>query len=322
MPERVHGICYLTERNGALTPTDRPLDPAALGGRDVELHVYTTAAEASAFVHGVEAHRSNHLRAAVGIGSVTHLAALERLGPDDAEDVRLVDHGGVEPLRAHNAWSWIRRLARVYERQAGPRSPTLWFQQPQGAAPARMRIEHRTYDVVQDGDRVCLRCQVVGDASEIRARLTAEIDSAISFTIDDGEVDLSLAKRAFAERVPHIHAIGRILDDCASRARRIEEITATRGDRRHCRIVELMLQGWSLRNSQGRGELRPPAESALKARTLSYAMLGRLIDADLIRPPAGREVRGHRQWNVVYGVGDLAGSAVRTGRAEGQEDLP
>lgn len=314
MAERFHDICYLVEREGEIAPAHRSsqaIETEALAGRDLEIHVFRAPGEATAFAAGVAVLASNRLRVRVGIGPVAHVAVLERLDTEGPGRVGLVDHGGARVQQAATRWAWLTRLARTWDRR-GHRWPTVMFQPPHGDAPAELKIEHHRFRVAEDGETVRLMCPIPADPEAVRAHLAATLAPwPEGLVVGPSELNLSLPKTALADEIKTLHAIAQGLAHCRYQRERAEKRAETRQDRSHCRVVELMLQGWTLTNSQGRGDLKPPAGSGLKMRVLSYAMLDRLIDVGLIRPPPGREIRGHKQWGAVYEVGDLTGTAVR-----------
>ena len=314
MAERFHDICYLVEREGGIAPAHRSLqavEAEALAGRDLEIHVFRAGGEATAFAAGVAVLASNRLRVRVGLGPVAHVAVLERLDAEGPGRVDLVDHGGARVQQDATRWDWLARLARTWDRR-DHRWPTVMFQPPHGDACAELKIEHHRFRVAQDGETVRLSCPLPTDPGAVRAHLAATLAAMpAGLVVGPDELSLSLPKTTLADQIKMLHAIAQGLAHCHYQRERAERRAATRQDRSHCRVVELMLQGWTLTNSQGRGDLKPPAGSGHKMRVLGYAMLDRLIDVGLIHPPPGREIRGHRQWGAVYEVGDLTGSAVR-----------
>ena len=323
MAEHVHDICYLVESEGAILPAHRSaqaVEIAAVAGRNLEIHVFSAGGEAAAFASGVAVLASNHLRVRVGTGPVAHVAVLERLDAEGPGRIGLVDHGGARVQQDATRWAWLTRFARTWDR-TGHRYPTVMFQPPFGEASAELKIEHQRFTVRQDDEILILTCPISADAEAVRAHLAETLaPSPDELNVGPDGLTLRLRRADLPDRIAMLHAIGQGLSHCRYQKERAEKRAETRQDRAHCRIVELMLQGWTLTNSQGRGALKPPTGSPHKARDLGYAMLGRLIDAELIRPPKGRETRGHQQWNVVYEIGNLDGSAVR--RPDGDAPAP
>lgn len=327
MPERYHDICYLQDSDGALVPAARDRDAVgldAIAGRQIALHVFATDGEAKAFAAGLALHASNHLRLRLGAGPVGHVAALEYLDADGPGGVELVDHGGARAYQNANRWSWLSRLVRVYDGR-GHRSPTLMFLPPLGDRPGELKVDHHTFGVDQDDGALALSCPIAVDPATLQARIAASpATRGPVVTFSDGRLSLRLPKTELIAQAKAIQAILEVLWTCQFDVQRAAERARTRQDRRYCRVVELMLQGWTLQNRQGQGELRPPPGSPHKMRVLGYSMLAHLVDVRLIRSPTKTD-RGQRDWGVYYEVGDLDGSAVRrpeTGRAAPKARAP
>ncbi len=315
MPGRFHDVCYLglvADGIGPVTASDDALDATVLAGRDLEIHAFTTPGEAGAFVAGVGVHAGNPVRVRAGREAIAHLAVLERFDGAPEGRIALVDHGGARPQQEANRWSWLESLARAHSRRGRPGGPTLWFQRGHGDIPPVLKIDHQHFTVAQEPGTLVLTRTLAADPDEVRRALAGKATGdGVAVGVEAETVSIRIDRDHVAGAVDTLATIVQILHRCAFEAERRREHEATRRDRVHCRVVEMMLQGWSLTNSQGRGTLAPPPGSGHAVRTIGYAMLDRLIDSGLIRPPAGREMRGHRQWNAVYEIGDLAGSDVR-----------
>lgn len=306
----VHGICGFGIDGATLVPSLAKGIPEAsiLEGRRVELHVFNGAAEAAAFAAGVTRAARNGLHASAGRSGAERVVALDVSEPDRpapqrfADSVDLVDHGGLELQRTSSVW-WSMRNSL-------PEGLALDIS-PDGAT-VELDVGSRRFALSNEwGDVTASTTYRASDRRVSTALMCNWPTSGLDFDAVDKVLRVRIPADAFAARAAILPEVGRLVADEESRDEFATVIERIRRDPAHCRIVELMLEGWRLSSFDGSVVLVPPEGSERRLRPVAGSLLRRLIDADMIRTPREASRPGVRR-NFSYEVGPLSGTAVRT----------
>jgi hypothetical protein len=307
-PTLVRGLCgFEVLPDGRLVPSleDGVPEALALEGRRLILHVFATAPEAAAFAAGVALAVLNDLRAVVGRHGAERVVAVETPGlgpPETFEDgVAVEDRGGGGLQRALAVWRMLR---------AGMPDGIALDVSPDGTS-VSLDVGARRFALSLDAWDVTATTTYRANARRVSTALACNLTtSALDFDAIDRTLQVRFPVERFLEKV----GLLALVDDLVAGEESHDEFdrvrSRIRSDPSHCRIVEMMLEGWRMSSLHGSVVLVPPAASDARLRPMSGALLHRLVAADLVRRPRG--ALGRRQpHNFAYEVGDLAGSAVK-----------
>lgn len=306
----VHGLCGFAVLPGReLVPSLSAGIPDAglLEGRRLTLHVFSSAAEAAAFAAGVAHAARNDVRAVVGRDGAERIVAVDAAQPDQGaperfEDaVEVVDRGGAGFQKARAVWETARN--RV------PDGFVLDISSD--GSLVELDIGPRRFALSLDYGEVTATATYRANAKRVSTALACNwTTSAVDFDAIDKTLQVRFPVASFLEKVGVLTLVDRLVADEESRDEFGLMRERIRRDRAHCRVVELMLQGWRMSSFHGSVVMIPPAGSEASLRPLAGALLQRLLAADLVRKPRSAMVRNELH-NFAYEVGTLSGSAVR-----------
>lgn len=309
----VHGLCgFEVLADLDLVPSlaaDVPV-PGVLEGRRLTLHVFATAQEAVAFAAGVAVAARNGVAAVVGRNGAERVVAVEAMAPglaapDNFEAaVAVEDRGGVGMQRALAVWRMLR--------PGMPEGFSLDVS-PDGSSVA-LDVGVRRFDLSLDAWDVTATTTYRASAKRVSTALSCNwTTSALDFDAIDRVLRVRFPVEQFQEKVGLLSLVDDLVADEESRDEFGRLRDRIRRDPAHCRIVELMLDGWRMSSIHGSVVLVPPAGSNARLRPLSGALLHRLEAADLVRKPRSA-LRRREPHNFAYELGNIDGSAVRTPR--------
>jgi hypothetical protein len=305
----VHGICGFGIDGGTLVPSLGEGIPEAsvMEGRRLELHVFSSAVEAAAFSAGVTRAARNGLHAVVGRNGAERVVALDVSEPDRpapqhfADSVDPVDHGGLALQTASAGW-WSLRTSLP---------DGLALDISSDGATVELDAGTRRFTLSNEwGDVVASTTYRASDRRVSTALMCNWPTSGLDFDAVDKVLRVRIPTDAFANRAGILSEVGRLVADEESRDEFATVVERIRRDPAHCRIVELMLEGWRLSSFDGSVVLVPPEGSERRLRPVARAHIQRLVDADMIRTPLEASRPGLRR-NFSYEVGPLSGTAVR-----------
>jgi hypothetical protein len=246
----------------------------------VTVHVFRSAAEAEAFADGYRlANGPGIVRA--GSDDLAACLAIETEG----SGVAVTDHGGLDGLRRAQTWRPI--LALLGSEPPDARDP-ITIDVPTDGAPPRIRAAGHVFTAVMDDDAIVVTVAHALPTHLIKRRVWYSYHTQCEDIVIDAD---HVAWRADPKRIARQSATFREIAaalDGAERDRDIHEIVARiRTDPAHLRIPRLMQAGWRLlkyRHDTG-ATLFAPEGSGKPSRAISGAMLGRLLEAGLVRRP-------------------------------------
>lgn len=302
----IHGLCRIAAAGGAPVPSLAD-PPGAAEMPEVApgsvLHVFATPAEAAAFAAGAALHADCRVRAAQGVDGAERVVLVsigadgERAGMDG---IGLVDHGGAALQRAQALW---RGLASAVP------EPFAFAIAPDGSAelvlgPRRFALE------VSYGEIVATTGYAANDKRVSTAIACDWTTSVLDFLAKDRVLKVNFDPERFLSLLPRLVRLDELVAGEESRDAAAVLHEQVRRDPEHCKVVELMLSGWRLTSTHHTAALVPPQGSDARMRRIGGGMLGRLVEADLVRKP--RHAAGRSQmFAFAFEVGSLDGTAVR-----------
>ena len=306
----VHGLCgFEVLPGGELVPSLSAgvPDEGLLEGRRLVLHVFASSPEAAAFAAGVALAARNDVRAVAGRDGAELIVAIDatqadRRAPERFEDaVEVVDRGGAAAQTARAMWQMLR---------TGMPEGFVLDIAPDGSS-VELDIGPRRFALSLAYGEVTATTTYLANAKRVSTALACNwTTSAVDFDAIDKTLQVRFPVETFREKVGVLTLVDTLVADEESRDEFGLMRERIRTDPGHCRIVELMLQGWRMSSFHGSVVMIPPADSGARLRPLAGALLQRLIAADLVRKPRSALHRNELH-NFAYEVGSLSGSAVR-----------
>lgn len=289
---------------GAAPAPDGEATPGITHRYAIDLRVFASAAEAQAFEAGYQAaDGSGYLRR--GTGDLAQVAVISRAG----SGLTVTDQGGLDALRASRCWSALRSLA---DPDRPPQDGPIAVEIPTDGAPPRITVAGRAFTVTGDADSVTLQVAHAIPTHLIKSQIWHDRRTQDELIlVESGEVRWLTDLASLITRPDTLRGIVEGLDAAEAAQRLASMAEWVRRDPAHLKIPTLMRAGWRLFRWESGASLFPPDDVSRPSRTISGAMLARLVQADLIRTPV-RVRLGYVTGPYTYEIGSAADHALRS----------
>lgn len=269
-----------TGAEGQPVPVDRGAPGSVpIPAMGVQVSVFATAAEAAAYLSGlIDADLT--LRAGRGEGLLSGVVA-RAIGARTSE---ICDRGGLAALSQQITWRGLADLEGP-----DPSGHPITVDLNPGEPPGIIVRGHR---LTVSGDLDDLVIEAAHDLPRGRVQRAAWDNDVLRWadvTVDDATVRLRTSLSALIADRSALCGLARVIDEARHRDADAAIEDWVRRDPAHLEILARMRAGWRLVRHHGTASFFPPDGDARPGRTLSSAMVGRLLQARLIHRPLSLE---------------------------------